>query len=79
MAYIFPKKITFGLLMNDSSMASQQNIFIDDDSDEPDNDFVVDEFGNEVRYENDECTKKIQIKEDIGKFLEQMRQREYNS
>jgi hypothetical protein len=39
----------------------------------------VDEFGNEVRYENDECTKKIQIKEDIGKFLEQMRQREYNS
>jgi predicted CopG family antitoxin len=43
---------------------------------------VVDEFGNAVKYENDEYeedTKKVQIKGDIEKFLGQMKQGEKNS
>ena len=43
---------------------------------------MVDEFGNAVKYENDEYeedTKKVQLKGDIEKFLGQMKQGEKNS
>ena len=43
---------------------------------------MVDEFGNAVKYENDEIeedTKKVQIKGDIEKFLGQMKHGENNS